>query len=77
MGVEPAARQFQLDFVPLVKERYMLGCNLPTLETPPVMELIELLKGDRFAALTGGEPGYALDSPGEVVTMREAFPWVQ
>jgi len=76
VGVEPAARQFQLDFIPLVKERYMLAANLPTLAQAPVKELIELLRSEDFAELTKGEAGYALDEPGSVVTLREAFPWL-
>jgi putative molybdopterin biosynthesis protein len=76
VGVEPAARQFKLDFLSLVKERYMLACMIPTLQDPSVQELVKLLKGEEFAALTRDEPGYALDSPGEVVSMREAFPWL-
>jgi molybdate-binding protein len=75
--VEPAARQFKLDFIPLVKERYMLACMVPTLEEPSVQELVKLLHDEEFAVLTRNEPGYALDSPGEVVTMREAFPWIR
>jgi molybdate-binding protein len=75
LGVEPAARQFKLDFIPLLEERYLLACNAESVKEPAVGELIELLKGDAFRAMA--ETGYTLDSPGEVVEMQEIFPWLK
>jgi molybdate-binding protein len=44
-----AARQFKLDFHPIVKERYMLRCKTDALTQPAISELIGLLKGPEFA----------------------------
>jgi len=74
LGVEPAARQFKLDFIPLLEERYLLACSVDSLQEPSVQELIGLLKGDAFRAM--GETGYALDEPGKIVEMHELFPWL-
>ena len=72
-GVEPAARQFKLDFLPIAKERYMLACRNESLKQPPVKELITLLKGPEFQRIVGPVPGYTLDSPGEVIEIKDAF----
>lgn len=73
-GVEPAARQFKLDFVPLVRERYMLACRNVRLRDAPIRELVSLLEGDAFRAMVGPVPGYDLDEPGTLIGMDELFP---
>ncbi len=77
LGVEPAARQFKLEFLPVVKERYMLICNKTALAKPPVAELIALLKGPGFAGVGAPAVGYELDGPGDVVAIEDLFPWVR
>ncbi len=77
LGVEPAARQFNLDFLPVAKERYMLTCKTATLAQPAVAELVALLKGADFARMATPVAGYALDHPGEVVALDALFPWLR
>ncbi len=74
-GIEPAARQFRLDFVPLVQERYMLACHKDNLRLAPIRELISLLQGPEFLELIAAVPGYSPDEPGSVVALKEVFPW--
>jgi putative molybdopterin biosynthesis protein len=74
-GIEPAARQFRLDFVPIMKERYMLACRTNSLRQAPIQELVALLKGPEFLAVIAPVPGYSPDSPGEVVPIKDVFPW--
>jgi molybdate transport repressor ModE-like protein len=74
-GIEPAARQFKLDFVPLVQERYLLACHKDSLRLAPVRELIALLQQPVFAERIAAVPGYAPDAPGTVATVNEVFPW--
>lgn len=73
-GVEPAARQFRLDFVPIAKERYLLLANVHTLDRPEVGELLALLRGDIFASMVADLPGYAAPFAGTVATLAEVFP---
>ncbi|QJR09297.1 hypothetical protein DSM104443_00335 [Usitatibacter rugosus] len=73
MAVEPAARHFKLDFIPLVVERYMLACDKRTLDLPAGREMVSLLGGDAFREAVGGEPGYTLDDPGVVIPMAQAL----
>jgi molybdate transport repressor ModE-like protein len=75
-GVEPAARQFKLDFLPMVKERYMFACRNESVGLAPVKELIALLKGPEFKRVIGPVPGYTLDNPGEVTEFKVAASWV-
>jgi molybdate-binding protein len=75
-GVEPAARQFKLDFLPVVKERYMFACRNESLGLAPVKELIALLQGPEFRRVIGPVPGYTLDNPGEVTEFKDAASWV-
>ncbi|MEO8039935.1 MAG: substrate-binding domain-containing protein [Betaproteobacteria bacterium] len=73
-GVEPAARQFRLDFIPLATERYVFVCNTRTLERPEVIELLVLVRSERFAAMVAELPGYSAPRVGDVERLEEAFP---
>jgi len=73
-GVEPAARQFKLDFLPIARERYMLACRTESLELAPIQELIALLRGDAFRAMVGPVLGYELDDPGAIAEVKEITP---
>jgi molybdate transport repressor ModE-like protein len=76
-GIEPAARQFRLDFVPLVQERYMLACHKDSLALAAVRELIALVQRPAFAGQINDVPGYRPDGPGQVATLQEIFPWAR
>jgi len=72
-GVEPAARQFKLPFIPIVKERYMLACRSEDVDREPVRDLVALLRGPHYRAMMAGVPGYALDEPGTVQSVQAAM----
>ena len=74
LGVEPAARAYKLDFIPVVEERYLLACKLSTLGTAPVQAILALLRGAAFRRAIEGVPGYRIDHPGEVATFAGLFP---
>lgn len=74
-GVEAAARQFGLDFAPLVEEDYFLVCLTPLLEEPPVRALRALLLQPRWAELLATLPGYQPAHAGEVLSLTRALPW--
>ena len=73
-GVQAAAEQFGLAFVPVATERYFLICRQDTLEHPAVRDVLALLGSDEFRKLLATLPGYAADHPGEAVTIHEALP---
>lgn len=73
-GIEPAARQFKQEFIPIAKERYMRACPSDSLSLAPIVELIELPRGPELRALVGPVPGYELDAPGTVVEVAGIIP---
>ena len=77
VGVEPPARQFNLDFIPLAKERYFLICLEDSLELPEARELIQLIRGSAFLDLIAGLPGYSAPRAGQIATIAQAFPSVE
>jgi molybdate-binding protein len=72
-GVEPAARQFKLDFIPMVRERYMLAVGTGTLRQASIQELLRLLQRPEFEELIRPVPGYIADGPGQVIAVNEVF----
>ncbi len=75
-GIEAAALEFGLHFVPLVEENYFLACLKPNLEHPALKRLRALLAGDAWARLLDSLPGYSSPrAPGTVLRMTAALPW--
>ena len=75
-GIEPAARQFKLDFIAVIKERYMLACRLDSLRQGSIQELIGLIQGPEYREMVRPEAGYALDSPGKLEKVQAAMRWL-
>ena len=74
-GIEAAARQFGLDFIPLIAEDYYLVCLKDALEHPAVLKLRAALEGDAWAQALAGLPGYEPARSGEVLSLTQALPW--
>jgi molybdate-binding protein len=75
-GVEAAALEFGLHFVPLVEEDYFLVCLKHNLDTPPVLRLRAVLAGAAWADMLNSLPGYRpVAEPGKVLVMTSALPW--
>lgn len=76
MGVEPPAREFKLEFLPIAAERYFLVGREPALSLPAVQVLLDLLRGPHFRARVARLPGYSSERAGEVALILDAFPWL-
>jgi putative molybdopterin biosynthesis protein len=75
-GIEAAALEFGLHFVPLIEEDYFLACLKDTLATPAVQRLCAVLAGAPWSGLLGSLPGYGpAQRPGQVLVMTAALPW--
>ncbi|NDG41073.1 MAG: LysR family transcriptional regulator [Betaproteobacteria bacterium] len=74
-GIEAAARQFGLDFLPLVAEDYYLVCLKDALDHPAVHKLRQALASPAWPAALSALPGYAPSRSGEVLSLIQALPW--
>jgi molybdate-binding protein len=72
-GVEAAARQFDLDFVPVVTEDYVFVCHHRSLDNPSVARILQVMRGAEFRDAIAALPGYAVQDPGQVRTIDEVF----
>ena len=76
LGIEAAARQRGLDFVPWVQEDYHLVCLKSALDDPAVQALCAALAATDWIRALGELPGYepALQA-GQIVAMSRVLPW--
>ena len=73
-GVETGARQFGLDFIPLVTERYFLVCANESLAAPGTRRILDIIAGKPFRTEAGALAGVDVTHAGEVQPVGEAFP---
>ena len=74
VGVEAAALQFGLRFIPLVEESYFLACLGSNIKHPAVERLRGVLAGARWREILGSLPGYRLPAaPGSLLSVEEAL----
>ncbi len=73
LGLEVAAKRFNLGFVPTVTERYFFGCQENSLASPVVAEVLKILSSPEFKAAVNGLPGYDACACGTVMRVAEAF----
>ena len=74
-GIEAAAAQFSLDFIPLIAEDYYLVCLKDTLAHPAVAKLRQALESPAWPAALAALPGYTPARSGEVLSLTQALPW--
>jgi putative molybdopterin biosynthesis protein len=77
LGIEAAAREKGLGFVPLVQERYHLVCLKSELATPPALALLGELQSEEWQTTLDALPGYdsAQAQSGQVLSLRTVLPW--
>jgi molybdate-binding protein len=73
-GLEPPARQFHLDFVPLANERYFLLGHAAVVESAAVQVALAALRGGELRAALNALPGYDASGAGAVTALKDAFP---
>lgn len=76
MGIEAAAAQFNLHFVPLTQEDYYLVCLKEALDSAAVQRLRALLATPLWAETLATLPGCVPhERAGEVLALTRALPW--
>ncbi len=68
-GVEQAAVQFGLDFIPICREEYLLVCHQQKLKSAVVQAFIEGLKSDVFKAQVSQLAGYSATDSGTITDL--------
>ena len=74
-GIEAAAVEFGLDFIPVMREQYYFVCLKEAVDAAPIAKLRELLARSEWQSLTADLPGYDTSGAGEVVSLSRALPW--
>jgi len=74
-GIEAAASQFGLDFIPLLAEDYFLVCLKDALEHPAVLKLRQALEEPEWPTTLQALPGYHAEQSGQVLSLTQALPW--
>ncbi len=76
VGIEAAALQFGLHFVPVVEESYFLACLGQDVQHPAIEHLRTILAGPRWRGILADLPGYRpAAAPGRVLVIEEVLPW--
>lgn len=72
-GVEAAARQFGLDFVPLAQERYVMACHRQLLNDANFLSFLDIIRSQDFRDAVAALPGYTPDGSGDISRIEEVF----
>ncbi len=73
-GVEPGARRFNLEFIPVASERYFLVCHNESLTSTMVTRIRRILLSKQYRAAASNLPGVDVTQAGSVLSIRDAFP---
>jgi putative molybdopterin biosynthesis protein len=72
-GIQAAAAQYGLGFIPLVSERYLLACRAERLKDADVQALVQTLRSARFRTILAGLPGYDKAIAGKVMDVGDGL----
>ena len=70
-GIQYAAHKFDLDFIPVVEEQYVLACKKTSMNNKPIKHILDIISSRKFANKVYQLPGYQLDSPGNQLSVNE------
>ncbi len=73
-GLEPPARHFKLDFVPIAAERYFLLCRDDVMPTAACQKVLALLRDPAFRTTLAALPGYDPTAAGTATPLAQAYP---
>lgn len=72
IGIEAAARRFNLDFIPLLHEHYYLAVRRNRNDERAVRALVAELQGEEFRQAVHMLPGYDCERAGEMLAVTDA-----
>jgi putative molybdopterin biosynthesis protein len=74
-GIQAAAAELGLAFVPLVVEDYFLVCDRDTLDGAAARSVIGALSSQAWRDAVAALPGYEAHDAGRVRSLRRTLPW--
>jgi molybdate transport repressor ModE-like protein len=72
-GVQPAAQQFALDFIPVIDEDYLFACDRDKLNDAGLSGLLEVLRSDAFRDSVSHLEGYDPAFCGQLLELEAAL----
>ena len=73
LGVRTAAQRFNLDFLPLVRERYFFAIRTDALSDPLVRQFVTILQLPEYHARVNELTGYDAAETGTIMSLEQAF----
>jgi molybdate transport repressor ModE-like protein len=73
VGIEAAARQYRLDFVPLFEEEYFLACRKSLLDSLKMQQFLACLARPAMKNTLAKMPGYGTAHLGELADIETVF----
>lgn len=70
-GIETAARRFDLDFIPVVREEYFFAVDSRTLKDAALAHAIEVMAAAEFRQVVNGLAGYDGRLAGSLIDLRD------
>jgi len=70
LGIHAAARALDLDFIPMVTERYDLAIPLAYMEAEPIQQLLDVVRSDGFKKRVKAMGGYHMEETGNMVEVE-------
>ena len=72
-GVEAAAKQFSLDFIPVTSEHYLMICHERSLEQAALIQFLEQIRSPAFHSKVTELAGYSAHKCGIIESLHESF----
>ena len=72
-GVQPAAQQFALDFIPVIDEDYLFACDRDKLDDARLGGVLEILRSDAFRDSVAHLEGYDPVFCGQLLELESAL----
>jgi len=72
-GVEAAARQFNLDFIGITSEHYLLICHKKSLEKAALIQFLKQLRSPKFQNKVAELAGYSAQHCGAIEPLNKSF----
>jgi putative molybdopterin biosynthesis protein len=72
-GIRAAAEKMGLNFILMVRERYLFVMRREALHTAPIVKLCRILRGVAFRKAANSLPGYDADDAGNPCALEELF----